>query len=781
MHRSIRANSTLTARANPVGIIIALMVTLLVAACGASDPDVMASVETLTVAVHPSTTDSVDLQDQTVSGTIVVSIEAEGWMRQVRFYLDGALEHTASTTPFAFEIDTTTLDDGPHTLGIEALMANGRVRQTQEVAFVVANEGGPSNGGTTHPDVDEDPDSETEPPATAEPTTPLLVAASNVTPIEAFDLVQDTTAASGRYVAQPANIPASSSGVEVASVEFDVEVAADYTLWARLYGPDRDSDAVYIGFDGATNRVFTSEHGTWVWIKIGHAHLETGTRRVSIGYGEPGLRLDVIAIVGDESIGTTELEHLATTTSWQRDDDGHDSDPVSDPEDGQDEPAPSDPEDTEPAPAPRTMSMVGEPSFAASQLSSAERLWYDRTWYAVNASTGSIVSQIGNDNVYDYGRTVYQHNHSLLLALRATGDLRFLDAVDATAQAMRAQLDDSWCGDVDSTVYVNAKYGTVSSPDGFRNFRMRRGSNIHTCRDTGTLNEALTHGHLALVMYAYHVNRNNPSPAGVDYGERADFWLDYLRNDFEAKWRQRAGTVWPAMDFMEIKWIHTYTVMNMYFYFVGQRLASDGHRDAQAYLDYSDLMSDAYFTQPYVPGSRGGGFMPTNTAYGDAVVYSFGAPLNGTLRSDSVHLEAAPSTYTRYAMSAMTTLTLEGNPYWNDAIMMRLANGLNAFVFDSDAITSSKDTLAAGVTGSSTVEGIPPTEYRDRLTVGHYSNTTMPTMAIWDASGRIENLSLQIYNVTESNRDRPSSVQIPISMLLVESATTHQMGLTAAR
>ena len=783
-----RANYTLTARSSFIGIITALMATLLIAACGVSEQDVLASVEPLAITVNSATTDSADLEGQTVSGTAVVSVEAEGWMRSVRFYLDGVLARTVEEAPFELEIDTTTLADGPHTLGIEAVMPNGRVRLSEVVEFFVANEAGetapPNSDEPTDPEPDPEPDPDPEPEPDPEPdpepepdpkpepdpepATTLLMAASSVDPITAFDTVQDTTAATGRYVAQPASVPASSSGDEVASVEFDIDVAGEYALWARLYGPDRDSDAVYIGFDGATNRVFTSEHGTWMWMKVDQAYLEAGSRRVSIGYGEPGLRLDVLAIVGDASIGAADLEHLAATESWPPHDGGDDGSTVTDPE-----PEP------EPEPALRDLSMRGDTSFATSQLTSAERLWYDRTWHAVNATTSSLVSQIGNDNIYDYGRTIFQHNHSLLLALRSTGDLRFLDAVDTVTQAMRTQLDDSWCGGVESTVYVNAAYGTVSSPDGYLNFRLRLGNNIHTCRDTGDLNEALTHGHLALVMYAYHLNRNNPSPKGIDYGERADFWLDYLRNHFEAKWRERSNTTWPNMDFIDLKFTHTYTLMNLYYYFIGERLASDNHPDAKAYLDYADTLSEAYFTEPYVPGERAGGFTNTNTPYGDAVVYAFGAPRRGPV--GTTHLEASPTTYARYSVSAFTVLSLEGHTPWDDAIMMKLANGMNAFVFDTTTITSSSDTLAADVTGGDTIGDIPPTTYRGRLTIGHFGYTTIPGLAIWDASGRIENLSLQAYDALESNPDRPTMVQIPVSMLLVEAATAHKMGMTASR
>jgi len=417
------------------------------------------------------------------------------------------------------------------------------------------------------------------------------------------------------------------------------------------------------------------------------------------------------------------------------------------------------------------LALGGNVNFNPDDLDATQRQWYERLWEAVEASISTEVASAQRDDVYYAGRTIFLFNHALLLGLRTTGDLAFLDAVDEVAQAMRSQLSDSWCGGVENVVSVNVRYGTVTVPDGYLNFRLRRGNNVHTCRDTGDLNETLTHGHLALVMYAYHINRNNPSPNGIDYAERADFWLDYLRNHFEAKWRQRSNTTWPNMDFIDLKFCHTYNVMNLYFYFIGQRLASDNHPDAQAYLDYTDILSDAYFTQPYVPGERGGGFMPTNTPYGDAVVYSFGAPRNGAV--NSTHLEACPSTYARYAVSAITTLNLEGHTLWNDAIMMKLANGMNGFVFDTTAITSSTDSLAAGVTGSTTVEGIPPTTYRERLTVGNFGYTTIPGLAIWDASGRIENLSLQAYNALENKPDRPNRLQIPVSMLLVESATNH--------
>ena len=92
-----------------------------------------------TIGIQRSSIDVSDLEGQTVGGTIVVSIEAEGWMRVVLFYLDGVLKLTLDQPPFEFEIDTLELTDGEHTLGYEAMMPNGRVRDSETVTFFVEN------------------------------------------------------------------------------------------------------------------------------------------------------------------------------------------------------------------------------------------------------------------------------------------------------------------------------------------------------------------------------------------------------------------------------------------------------------------------------------------------------------------------------------------------------------------------------------------------------------------------------------------------------------------
>ena len=411
-----------------------------------------------------------------------------------------------------------------------------------------------------------------------------------------------------------------------------------------------------------------------------------------------------------------------------------------------------------------TLTLAGTADFDASDLSETQRLWYDRLWRAIDASLDDHVESAKGDNVYSAGRTIYLFNHALLTGLRATGDLAFLDAVDEVAQAIRHELRDAWCGGVAGVVDVNVRYGTVRSPDGFLNLRLRRGDDIHYCRDTGDLNETLTHGHLALVMYAYHVNRDNPSPSGIDYGERADFWLDYLRNHFEAKWRQRSNTAWPDMDFIDLKFCHTYHQMLMYFTYVGLSLRSDGDPMADAYLRQTMRLTEGMFRVPYRAGRQPGGFIDVDTPLGTAVVYSFGAP--GSVDTPAAHLEACPVTYARYMLASVLNLRLDGTSGWDDDIMQRIATGLAYFVIDTEPLHERDSPFAAGVSGERAVDMLPPTEYRDRNSIDRFSVTPFAAWSAWDPSDTIARTSLEVYAAVESDSDDPRSVHLPAGLLL---------------
>jgi hypothetical protein len=411
------------------------------------------------------------------------------------------------------------------------------------------------------------------------------------------------------------------------------------------------------------------------------------------------------------------------------------------------------------------LSLVGRSDFDPGDLPSEQRHWYERLWTAVDASLDDMVERMHGDDSYDVGRWGFQFNHALLTGLRVSGDLRFLDAVDAVAEAIRAQLDDRWCGGVARSVSLGDRYGTAEEGDGFLNFRFRSGGGIHHCRDTSDLHEAMAHGHLALLMHAYHVNRDSPSPRGIDYGERADFWLGYLRNNFEPKWRERSGVQWPDMDFIDLKFCHTYHQMLLYYAFVGWRLADDGSPDAEPYLRQGLRLTDSMFEVPYDRDQRQpGGFIDVETPLGDAVVYSFGAP-GGTDVADT-HLEACPSTYARYMLTSVLNLYLEGFPRWDDSIMERLGHGLAYFVMDTEPVTERTSPFAAGVSGDGGVADLSATEYRGRVSLGRFNMTPFAAFAAWDSSGTVQRVSLDAYEAWEDEPDEPQGVHVPAALLL---------------
>ena len=180
------------------------------------------------------------------------------------------------------------------------------------------------------------------------------------------------------------------------------------------------------------------------------------------------------------------------------------------------------------------LTLLVNSGFSRSQLTPAEQGWYDLSW-AHSAGCNTIVnSRSLSDDTYTYGRSVGDYTAFMLMGLRATGDRLYLDRVKVVTDAMRTTLRDA----------DDACVGGAT--DGYLNWRWRAlGAGSYSCTNTGgfygrdnhQLDEAMTHGNIALIAYAFTLN------ADIDtaYASRAAYWTNYLRNHWEAKWIGRVG------------------------------------------------------------------------------------------------------------------------------------------------------------------------------------------------------------------------------------------------
>jgi len=175
-----------------------------------------------------------------------------------------------------------------------------------------------------------------------------------------------------------------------------------------------------------------------------------------------------------------------------------------------------------------------DPNFTRAALTSAEQRWYDLAWAHSAGCAAVVATRAVSDDTYTLGRSIGDYNAFMLMGLRATGDRRYLDRVMVVTDAMRTTLRDA----------DDACVGGAT--DGYLNWRWRAiGAGNYSCSNTGgfygrdnhQLDEAMTHGNMALVAYAFAIN------ADVDtaYAARAAYWRDYLLHHWQAKWIARVG------------------------------------------------------------------------------------------------------------------------------------------------------------------------------------------------------------------------------------------------
>jgi hypothetical protein len=526
----------------------------------------------------------------------------------------------------------------------------------------------------------------------------------------AFVVGEDAMASGGYYLTQPPTIPASNTGAEVASLSIEVEEDGDYTLWARVFAPSLASDAVYLGLDGSLRRAFPDTLGSFVWIEVERATLASGTHRISIGHGEPGLRIDLFALVMDASATGGELEVLVAPAKSRG---GKKPAPTPAPE-----PEPT-PEPVPPPPSDGTRfapSLRGDPNFDATTLTGDMAIWYGRLQSSLSLPNSDLdpMAMAASDDLYTFGRTLHAYVQSVLVVFRLTGDLRLLDHVDAITERMRQDLRDEWRSTVD---------GSDGTRDGYLNWVYRYSNEPDLKgKDTHQSNEMRTHAMLAAVAYALHLNRDLASPGGRDYGAHADFWRGYLVHHFEAKWRERRK-VPTAFPIMTVPHTHSYYAWTKWHYYMG-RLTGDDR-----YLTEANRMADVLW----------GELRSVATPAGTAYVWARSVLALGGV-GDYLH----PTTYARYTFGDIVEFHLEGFHRWaSEAELPRFTRTFTEFVMDVPDPMSGG--FASDVGGGVAKAGLASDDSWSRMSVNRFRISSYALIAAWDPSDALPTVAADAY------------------------------------
>jgi hypothetical protein len=618
--------------------------------------------------------------------------------------------------PFTFTVDTTEVVDGGHDLIILAAAwgRRGERIRLSEVSVTVANSSasGPANEAPT---VDAGPD--------------LTVAVAM--PVTVAGAVDDDGApgpldVGWSMISGPGTVSFAPSDAPSTEVSFS-EVGA-YTI--RLTADDGDLQAhddidvtvvdragnqppaVSVGNDhtvdiddGTTVQAAIEDDGlptgsvSILWSKAsgpGTAHFEVRTvAATEVSFTAPGVYvLRVVVDDGEFSVSdelTVEVEEAS----------GGDPPP----------PPPS-------PPGAGSTELRGNPGFSRSDLGPSARQWYDRLWAGIQSGSQypNAAGDADRGDLYYLGRYVNVHVTTMLTAFRYTGDLALLDEMDEIMQIARSELADT-------------------NGDGYLNWRWLKDPNNGSWygNDFHEMDETMTHAFVAAVAWAYQNNRDLSSPGGVPYGERADFWTDYLENHFEAKWRQRSGRSFPQMDFLNYYLLHPWTQYTRYFWYMYRLTGSS------ASLTEAERRADVVLAN----------VRTISTPQGTGYVYPWGVLSEGNAYDDLM-----PIVYGQYVTQAVQDLVLDGFDGFTEAHMERFANGVTHRV-----ITNGTTDYGKTVGGDSGIAGLPIGYHEGRKGGSYWSIWAYaPSLIAYDASGEIASNAASLHSSIESNDDAPRRI-----------------------
>ena len=429
-------------------------------------------------------------------------------------------------------------------------------------------------------------------------------------------------------------------------------------------------------------------------------------------------------------------------------------DPVApaDPDDPVDPADPGEPQGPEISPI-GAWSLEADPGFSEANLPDEARRWHRRVWAAIENPNAryDLVALAATGNLRNYGYDFNQQMSMLFTALRATQNPEFVDLIAELADVMADQMVTKWY-DEGRNEWVTPTDGTA----GYRRFLYDFGSSKWNGYDTQVLATVLSHGMIANMAYVFEANRYVKSPSGIDYGAKADFWTDYLRNDFEAIWRIRTGKDWPTLPLWNHQIAHSWK-SQMRWAFYMYKLTG-----LEPYLNAAERYAEEVLERTYV----------VDTPFGDGVVWSH------RLREANYGLQ--PIAYARYEYGIEGDIALEGGLRGIDEAYMAMhAHSFAHFAMDNGAqdlafdIGGMRSRSGVAISGGGSATGPTRNPWDDsgltwgRESTARYLLSTFAHLGAFGARERIEDVSERIYADREADLDDPRNLAIPTGMLLM--------------
>lgn len=386
----------------------------------------------------------------------------------------------------------------------------------------------------------------------------------------------------------------------------------------------------------------------------------------------------------------------------------------------------------------------GNPGFSSTGITGTAKTWYDRirTGITVNKTYlyADVLELAAGDatwgpDLYDLGRGIGDATKNALDSLRLTGDLRFLDWVDEIWQLARAKL-----ADYDSDGYLGWTW--QHDPDNATFYR----------KENHEQDAIMTHGIVAMIAYAYAQNRDLTSPAGIDYGERADFWKNYLLTQFIPKWTNingGAGSA-PKTSFINFWLTHPWNRNALMHYYLWRLTGNTTYKS----------VADDHIAANFISGENKN-FSTVTTDGGDTYVWRMGVLYNadGSATGNSENY-LHESYYAQYFAHDLLDLYLSNHSEITTTRMKAVANAFAVYVEDNGIVD-----IASTIGGDATRGGIPWAG-DSRKTQGQMAYFQFHVLGSWDVSDTIITNAAALHNAVHADPDDVTQLNMSYGLFI---------------